>query len=325
MTLSVHMLCEPDPDAHTHLRERLAPAVNLTVGLVLPEPAVFHILVMGRPGQEHITASPNLRALVIPWAGLPKSTHELMRQFPHIAVHNLHHNARPVAEMAVALMLSAAKLLLPADSALRSHDWRPRYNPARPLLLAGKTALVLGYGAVGREVAQLCRALGMEVLAMRRSAGVSRDGEVELHPAGELHQLLPRADALLICLPHTSDTDGLIGPAELALLSPHAVLVNIGRGAIVDQEALYAALRDREILAAGLDVWYNYPTNEESRANTPPADWPFHELGNVVMSPHRAGLTDRTEQLRMEHLAALLNAAARGDEMPNRVNLEAGY
>jgi phosphoglycerate dehydrogenase-like enzyme len=103
------------------------------------------------------------------------------------------------------------------------------------------------------------------------------------------------------------------------------VLVNVGRGPIVDEAALYAALRDGTLYAAGLDVWYNYPADEAARAHTPPSDYPFHELDNVVMSPHRAGSSVETEALRMVHLARLLNAAARGEPMPNRVDLEAGY
>jgi phosphoglycerate dehydrogenase-like enzyme len=117
----------------------------------------------------------------------------------------------------------------------------------------------------------------------------------------------------------------LIGERELALLPPDAVLVNVGRGPIVDEAALYHALHEGTLHAAGLDVWYNYPADEASRSHTPPSAYPFHELDNVVMSPHRAGGSDESEMRRMTHLAALLNAAARGDEMPNRVDLQAGY
>ncbi len=105
------------------------------------------------------------------------------------------------------------------------------------------------------------------------------------------------------------------------------MLVNVGRGAIVEQQALYAALRERRILAAGIDVWYNYPRDETSRTATPPADLPFHELDNVVMSPHRAGAlyANENDVLRMEHLAASLNAAQRGESIPNRADLDRGY
>jgi phosphoglycerate dehydrogenase-like enzyme len=93
----------------------------------------------------------------------------------------------------------------------------------------------------------------------------------------------------------------------------------------VAEGALYHALSDGTLYAAGLDVWYNYPPDQAARAHTQPSAYPFHELDNVVMSPHRAGGSTETERLRMQHLAELLNAAARGESMPNRVDLEAGY
>jgi phosphoglycerate dehydrogenase-like enzyme len=311
-----------------HLRQRLVPGIHLTTGPQLPLPPAYQILVAGRPQREEITASPHLQALIVPWAGIPESTRQIMGEFPEIAVHNLHHNAQPVAEHALALLLAASKFLVPMDRALRRHDWRPRYEPNPSLLLAGRTALVLGYGAIGRQVAALCRGLGMNITAIRRRAP-SGDGQGEAGvspaPPEDLHRLLPHTSVLFICLPHTPATTGLIGARELALLPPEAVLVNVGRGAIVDEAALYHALRDGTLYAAGLDVWYNYPQDAGARSHTPPSAHPFHELPNVVMSPHRAGGSIQTEQLRVEHLAHLLNAAARGQPMPNRVDLEAGY
>jgi phosphoglycerate dehydrogenase-like enzyme len=194
------------------------------------------------------------------------------------------------------------------------------------LLLAGKTAVILGFGAIGRRVAAFCRALGMDVLATRRRLQQpAQENGVPVYPTAALPELLPQANVLIICLPLTPQTEGLIGAAELAALPSPAILVNIGRGAIVEQEALYRALRQGELHAAGLDVWYNYPPDEAARSQTPPADYPFHELDNVVMSPHRGGASDATAELRMSHLAASLNAAARGEPIPNPVDREIGY
>jgi phosphoglycerate dehydrogenase-like enzyme len=325
MSLAVHLLRETDEAFKAYLRARLRPMVSVTFGRELPKPADHEILVAGRPSREHITASPDLQALIIPFAGLPPETVALMRDFPHVAVHNLHHNAVAAAEMAFTLLLAAAKFIVPIDRALRQQDWRPRYRPNPAVVLEGKTALILGFGAVGRRVAHLCRALGMEVLATRRRA--SSRGSETVHPPEALHSLLPGADALVIALPLTPETEGLIGREELALLPPKAVLVNVGRGPIVREDALYKALCDGTLHAAGLDVWYNYPEDEASRSNTPPSARPFHGLDNVVMSPHRAGTggAGEIEQRRMAHLARLLNAAAAGEEMPNRVDLDVGY
>ena len=325
MSLSVHLLRPPPPDALAHLQAKLHPEVEITHGADIPAPGDCRILVAGRPSREQLRACAELVALIIPWAGLPEVTRDLMRDFPQVAVHNLHHNAIAVAELALALLLAAAKVIIPADRALRAHDWRLRYRREPSLLLSGKTALVLGYGAVGRQVARLCRGLGMKVIATRQNSGMGKDSFAEIHPPAALRSLLPRADLLFVCLPHTPETDKLIGAEELAALPPRAILVNVGRGPIVDEAALFHALEDGTLFAAGLDVWYNYPSDEAARASTPPSAYPFHELANVVMSPHRAGHSDETEFLRMTHLADLLNAAAEGRPMPNRVDLAAGY
>jgi phosphoglycerate dehydrogenase-like enzyme len=328
MKLNVHMLYPNyDEEMLSHLRAKLHASIRLTTGLEPPVPAEYHILVTGRPSREQITASPNLHTLVIPWAGLPESTRALMLDFPHIAIHNLHHNALPVAELAITLLLAAAKRIVPMDRSLRAHDWTLRYQPNPTIVLHGKTALILGFGAIGREVARLCRGLGMNVFAVRRSTN-SLSGAAEgvtIASLEVLPNLLPQADAVMVCLPHTPDTTGFLGAEELALLPSTAVLVNIGRGPIVDEAALYHALCDRRLHAAGLDVWYNYPADEAARPHTPPSAYPFHELDNVVMSPHRAGHSEDTEDLRITHLAELLNTAARGDSMPNKVDLQAGY
>jgi phosphoglycerate dehydrogenase-like enzyme len=164
----------------------------------------------------------------------------------------------------------------------------------------------------------------MRVLAIRRNPGTG-DAGIPVHPPDALHDLLPQADVLFLTLPLTEQTRGLIGAAELELLPQGAILVNVGRGPIVDQGALYHALESGKLHGAGLDVWYNYPPDEESKSDTPPADFPFHQLNNVVMSPHRGGHTEETGYLRMIHLAESLNAAARGEPIPNAVDLQAGY
>lgn len=324
MPLAVHFvdpLAEADlADLHTLLDDDM----TITGGRELPEAPNYEVLVSGRPPHTMLEASPNLRMLVIPFAGMPTSTRDLMRDFPHIAVHNLHHNAVPTAEMALALLMAAARQLMPADRELRRHNWTPRYNKMPQVLLSGKTALILGYGAIGQHLGMILRAMGMTVLGTRRR---NVDEANHIYPPDALHDLLPRADVLVIALPHTPETEGLIGSHEIGLMPSQSILVNIGRGAIVQQQALYAALKDGHLHAAASDVWYNYPPDEASRSKTQPADVPLHELDEMVMSPHRAGAFGNAdiERLRVEALAALFNAASRGEDVPNRVSLEAGY
>jgi phosphoglycerate dehydrogenase-like enzyme/protein tyrosine phosphatase (PTP) superfamily phosphohydrolase (DUF442 family) len=324
--LRVHFAEELDPERRAYLASILEPRVAVTVGDI-SVPARFHILVDGDPTREKLAASPDLRAVLQPYTGVSPENLALMREFPGVALHNSHSPALPTAEMAFALLLTAAKAIVPLDRTLRQGDWSRRVRPIPSVLLSGKTALLLGYGAIGRHVARMCRGMGMQVLALRRNGDTTSDEFADVFPASSLHSLLPRADALIVSLPLTDETRGVIGARELALLPRGAVLVNVGRGPVVDEGALYQALKDETLGAAGLDVWYNYPPDDDSTDITPPSAHPFGELDNVVLSPHRGGLAYEADQrrARMAALAEIVNALARGEPAPNRVDLERGY
>lgn len=326
MQYHVHIQNPPDPKELEYLKQHLDPSIRLTTGEVIPDPEDYRILIAGRPKRALLEASESLEALIIPWAGIPPSTKELLKEYPHFGVHNLHYNAISTAEFAMALLLAAAKKLVPIDRSFREHDWTNRYLPNPSILLKGKQALILGYGEIGHRVGKMCLSFGMKVSAVRRSIDVRlTEGAVELYPMKEMMKVLANASILFVCLPETSDTIGLIGKDELDRLPKGAILVNIARGAIVQEKALYNALSTGKLAAAGLDVWYQYPENEEARSHTPPSAYPFHELDNVVMSPHRAGGWTESDLGRMEHLARLLNQAAAGERMQNELNLDRGY
>lgn len=317
-----HLAFTPEADHLADLHARLDPAVTLSTGDDAPPQTT--ILVSGRPSAAQLAALPALQALVIPFAGVPASTAALMADYPAIRVHNLHHNAPMTAEMALALLLAAAKRLIPIHNAFAAGgDWRPRFDAPRNLHLAGRTALVLGYGAIGQRVAAVLRAFEMRVMAVRRTP----DDTPDVYPMERLPELLPVADVLMVCLPGTPQTTGLIGARELALLPPGAVVVNVGRAAVIDETALYQALASGHLYGAGADVWYSYPASPAERAAHPPASQPFWTLQNMVMSPHRAGGFGAVdvETARMAALAALFNAAARGQPLPNPVNPDLSY
>lgn len=290
-------------------------------------PADYEMLVCGRPDREMLEA-PSLRWFVVPWAGLPASTRELLGDFPRLAVHNLHHNAPAAAELAMGLLLAAAKRIVLADRNLRRGDWTIRYSPENAMLIGGSTILVVGMGEIGRRVARTCLAMEAEVVGIARhvEAGEVREGVPVLAPEA-LDGRLPDIDALVLCVPLTDETRGMIDARRLAAMPRRAVLVNVGRGGLVEEEALYEALRDGRIGAAGIDVWYSYPRSEESRQDTTPSRFPFGELDNVVMSPHRGGAMNvsELELLRARELARLINAAAGEGPVPHRVDPELGY
>ena len=322
--MRVHLLRKTGPEGLEILRSHLDDKIQLTVGEVAKGHKETTILVAGRPNREELTYFPDLEALIIPWIGIPPETLSLIKEHPNLALHNLHHNADPTAEMAIALLLAAAKRIIPYDRALRDHDWRLRYQGSSEiLLLAGKKALILGYGEIGKRIGAALKGMGVHVTYLRR--GEQGTDSKDIYSVSALHDLLPETDFLILALPLTSETEGLIGEKQLRLLPSSAVLVNIARGRIVDEGSLFKALDEKWIFGAGLDVWFNYPSSEDERIGTPPGEFPWRTLDNLVLSPHRAGHVRETEALRMGALADLLNQAAREGVIPNRVDPDLGY
>ena len=311
-----------------HLEENLSGGISLHFTDKEYDLGSISVLVSGRSDRSVVEELTNLKYLIIPFAGLSEELRAYLPDFPTLSVHNLHHNAVPVAENTIALLMAAAKNIIPPHNALMNADWRPRYvsNPSR--LLHGKTILILGYGTIGKHIAKYLKPYDMLIMATRNSieSRYEEDG-VTVYPASQTMSLLSEANYLIIALPLTTETENLIGEKEINSLPDGAVLVNIGRGKIVNQKALYEGLSSGKLGAAAIDVWYNYPKEEADRANTPSSDYPLHELDNIVMSPHRAGgvNSEDTERFRMEHLARLLNLISEGKELPNKVDLTQGY
>ncbi|MAT43044.1 MAG: hypothetical protein CL609_11925 [Anaerolineaceae bacterium] len=327
--MNVHYLHPPsEPGLLSQFIDDLSSCIQLTTGEDNPARFDCDVLIEGRPPDELLAGNPHLKAVVIPFAGLPPVTRERCQRYPNLSVYNLHHNAIITAEMAITLMLSAARFVVRYDRGIRNHDWSLRYQDERPsLLLHGKKVVLLGYGAIGKHVARVCLALGMQVEAIKRhvvTEGEAFDG-IPCFSTAQLEQRLVDAAVMMVVCPLTDETRGLIGEKQLQMMPAGGVLVNVGRAEIVDQEALYRVLSSGHLAAAGLDVWYNYPETKTDRVNTKPADFPFWEMDQVILSPHRGGHTQETELLRMQHLAVLLNQLAEGQDLIQPINLSLGY
>jgi glyoxylate/hydroxypyruvate reductase len=224
-------------------------------------------------------------------------------------------HATPLAEFVLFALLAFAKDLprLVRDQA--AHRW-VRYCGRE---LRGTTAGIIGLGQVGRAVARACHALGVRVIGTRRTATGPRaaiDGVDVLVPSGELSTLLREVDALVLACPLTPQTQGLIGDAELRSMKRGAILVNIARGAVVDEPALIAALRDGRLGGAALDV---------AAAEPLPADSPLWDMPNVLISPHSASTAD-TENAKLTDLfCENLGRYLRGEAMLNVFDRERLY
>lgn len=288
------------------------PGISTTEGDDLP--ADTQMLVTAGPPDIHL---PQLSAMLLPFAGIPKAVVEFGQANPQVRLYNLHFNAAATAEMALALLLGCARQVPRADSALRQGRWLGREGREPGILLHGKTAAILGYGAIGRHVGTVLRAMGMRVLGIRRSHPQMSDE----YTVARMGDALRQAHVLVVAAPGSEETQGMIGARELSLLREPRLVVNVGRGSVIQEEALYEACRNGILAGAGLDVWYRYPRGEGPHY---PSQFPFHELDNVVMSPHWGGNERNTEHARLEAVAELLERLLAGDP-PQPVDPFAGY
>ena len=180
----------------------------------------------------------------------------------------------------------------------------------------GQTLGILGYGRIGQCVARRALAFDMTVLGIRRDTSQPAPPGALVRGPDTLDDVLTRADYLTITLPLTPDTRGLLSEREVRAMKPTAVLVNVSRAEIVDEDALYGALFERRLGGAALDVWYRYPSGPDP---TPPARRPFHELPNVLMTPHVSGWTEGMLEARAKLIAENIRRTARGEAPVNLI------
>lgn len=213
---------------------------------------------------------------------------------------------RPMASAAVALVLACCHRLRERDRTLHEGDWGPRRFMPQGMGLTARTLGVIGYGRIGREIVCLLAPWGMEVLITQRTP-VAEDGVGYV----SLETLLARSDVVVVACPLTDETRGLLGARQLALMKPTAFIVNVARGAIIDQHALVEALLEGRLAGAGLDVVDPEPL---------PAGDSLLDLSNVVGAPHSLGYTDELVRGCVESACAALLSAAAGrvpDELAN--------
>ncbi|MBN1356630.1 hypothetical protein JXA40_10255 [bacterium] len=287
----------------------LAPKADILVGWRISEPL--------------LNAAVKLKLIIIPAIGVDGQI-PILKKYPHIPVANSHGNAVPAAEMAVTLLLASMKWIVHFDRRMRDGKWRAYEDSPPSLTLEGMTVGLLGTGAVGKTIARLLSNYSVTLIGCSRSGDPLRDfPDIEMYSSNRLYDFLPRARGLIVSLPRTGDTEGMIGEHELSLLPDQSVLVNVGRGSVVREEPLYEALLKRKLLGAGLDVWYNYRP-EEMDGKRYPYRLPFHRLDNVVLSPHR-GASPLLRPERFDDVMENIRRFAAGEPIVNRVVLERGY
>ena len=273
--------------------------------------------------EKLLRAAPKLKLIQVPWTGMDTFNFAAV-QNSEVPVCNTHSNADAVAEMALALTLDLTKKLSYHDRKMRRGNWNRDQQPLslKSSMLRGSTVCILGLGSIGGRIAGLFKAFGASVYGTSNHRAA--DGIVDrVFPQAEALAAAGDADLVVCALPLTPETRGRIDREFLAALKPGTLLVNVSRAAVIEEDALFAALQSGQIGGFAADVWWNAPRRGESES------WPsthndFQNMENVVMSPHRAGFIEGS----LPHLDGAvenISALIRGEALQNLVDRSKAY
>jgi len=256
----------------------------------------------------------NARLMQAPAAGTDGIIRECLPVTCQLANCFGHENA--IAEYVMAALLTRHVPLQSADAALRQGEWK--FFAGRPgalrTELGSQTIGLVGYGHIAKTLAMRAKAFGMKVMVANRSAVQSSQVD-HYFSLDHLKDFLTACDVVVVTLPLTEQTRSLINANEIAAMKAGAVLVNVGRGLVVDEESLFNALQNKRIGGAIIDTWYQYPNSNSANCN--PSKFDFASLGNVLMTPHMSGWTEGTVQRRKQTIADNINRLHQGQQLIN--------
>src|SRR5438477_940897 len=275
-------------------------------------------IVVGHIWRAGFPPAPRLRLLQSVAAGLDLLDTTAVPK--GVTICNVFGHEPAIAEYVIMTMLVLTHRLFEAVMAFRKGSWvaSPQFGGGPPHAeVLRRTVGIVGYGRIGREVAERAAGLKCRVLAANRSPVANPAPAETVFPLADVDRMLPLCDTVLISCGLAAETKGLIDARRLALMEPGALLINVARAAIVDEDALYAALKGGHLGGAALDVWWQYPTPAEPERR--PSRQPFHELPNVLITPHSSSSTEATADRRWSVVAANLDRFARGETLENIV------
>ena len=270
--------------------------------------------------RDMLASSPRLRWIQSPAVGVGHMLFPEMIASPVVITCARGIRARAIAEHVLGVTIALARQLHTAVRRQVEHRWAQdelESDTTSIFTLEGRRMGIVGLGSIGSEIASLAAAFGMEVWGVRRRLDQAvPTGVARVLPSTNLDDLLASSDVVVLAAPHTRSTDRLLGAREIALMRPDAMLVNISRGTIVDDEALVAALRSRRIAGAALDVFAHEPLDRAS------AYW---DLPNVIVTPHTSGAMADYWTPLVALFSENLHRFERGEPLLNVVDKHAGY
>ncbi len=325
-------------EVQNHLKESLKTLSN--VKLMFPEDtsddylknivSEVDVLIGWRPSKILLESGKNLKVFINPGAGVNHLLDlfiELNRK-RKITLINGHGNSYFVAQHAVALLLTLTNKTISHHIWMKQGKWRTGDRDASSIPLRFLEVGLLGYGAINKRVHQFLAGFDIKFHILRKNWNKQTDKlptEAKKYGIAEIDYFLKEIDVLMIAVPNTSLTSGLIKARELKLLGPKGLIINVARGDIINQEDLYNALKNESILGAAIDVWYNYHPKANKGGLKYPYEFPFHNLDNIVLSPHR-GYSPFNDLLRWDEVIENINRMSQGrSDLINIVNLKEEY
>lgn len=289
------------------------------------EAAEADALVAGELTDELLARCRRVRMVFVPYAGPDGLPFEAIQR-RGIRVANVHGNAPDVAERAVAMALSFYGRVVDYHNDLKAHRWHGYWATGDVRdsweSMQGRACAVVGTGAIGQHIATYLKVFDCPVVGVRRrpAAGAPENFDTV---TGDLGQALAASELVFVTLPLTDATRGLFSAEVLAGMHGK-FLVNVGRGPVVDEAGLYHALKGGVLKGAAIDVWYTYPQTGDA-ACAPPSRYPFHELPNVILSPHLAGFTPQAARRNIEQTMANIRAFLQTGRALSEVDPAARY
>ena len=260
-------------------------------------------------------AIPNLKLFQIPWTGYDFCSPQTMPK--NVPVCNCFEHESAIAEYVLGGMLEMSLGLWKLDKDFRSGGWNGK-NPGENTAhgeLRDATVGIIGYGHIGYEVAKRAKAFGMRVIGTRRRQQETPEYLDWLGTPDKMGQLLSESDFIVVACDLNAETEGLIAEEQFAQMKSDAVIINVARGRVIKESAMYAALKSKRIGGAVLDVWYTY--NTPGKPEAWPSNEPFQELDNVLLSAHESASGHKMWERRWQFVAQNFVRAAQGDEPEN--------
>jgi phosphoglycerate dehydrogenase-like enzyme len=250
-----------------------------------------HVVITGILTEEEINSARNLKIIFVPFTGLNRFPLKLIKG-RNILISNTHAQSKYVAEKAVALALALLGRVIEYHNGLKQGNWFRLFDEEDTWqTIQGKTCGILGYGSIGRNIAKLLKGFDCKIIGFKKHLGNHDKSEYEYADeiTNNLNEALSKSEIIFVCLPLNTETKGLLSGKVLINLQGK-YLINVARGEIISEDALFSALKNGTLAGAALDVWYNYP-GKNLKELVFPSNKPIYELPNVVISPHKSSNT----------------------------------